>query len=99
MKKYTNARDALPECLLNEIQKFCTGMVYVPGPSEHRQRRKLVISLFDQGLKAKEIAGIAGLGSRRVNQIIAEECDGDDILLQAGAQEKSSHINNDISTG
>jgi hypothetical protein len=73
MKKYANAKDVLPEKLFDEVKKHYTGMLYVPDGVRHQDRRKLVIALLNQKTDTKEIAGIVGLSTRRVAQIISEE--------------------------
>jgi len=75
MKNYANAKDILPDELLQEVKKHYTGMLYVPDGNRHQEKRKLVIALFNQETCPKEIAAIVGLGIRRVTQVIAEERD------------------------
>ncbi|OGV53690.1 MAG: hypothetical protein A2X49_12660 [Lentisphaerae bacterium GWF2_52_8] len=73
MRNYANAKDVLPEELLVEIKKHFRGMLYIPTDDDQSERRKkLVMALNEHGLKAKEVAAIAGISDRRVNQIIAE---------------------------
>ena len=70
---YANARDVLPKELLKEIQKYHTGMLWIPEPSGfYKERRMLVIALSEQGIKSVEIANLAGITPRRVNQILAK---------------------------
>ena len=70
---YANARDVLPKELLKEIQKYHTGALWVPEPSGfYQERRQLVIALSEQGIKSVEIANLAGITARRVNQILAK---------------------------
>lgn len=69
---YLNGRDELPPALLAEVQKHCTGMVWIPKPNAFfDERRQLILSLRDQGVPTQEIAELSELSVRRVNQIIA----------------------------
>ena len=73
MKRYANAKNILPEALLGQVQQYHTGMLWVPCPSRYyEERRKLVIALHQQGINTKEIAQLAGVTTRRVNQILAD---------------------------
>lgn len=74
MKKYANAENILPADLLKEVQKYHTGILWIPTPSRfYQERRQLVIALQMQGVPTKEIANLAGITVRRVNQILAVE--------------------------
>jgi len=75
MKKYANAKDVLPDELLQEIRKFCTGNLYIPPGTHYQQKRTLVMHLHGRQTDAKGIANVTGLSTRRVFQIIAEERD------------------------
>jgi hypothetical protein len=76
MKRYANAKKILPPELLKEIQKYHTGVLWIPTPSRfYQDRRRLVIALHDQGVNTKEIANLAGVTIRRVNQILSSERD------------------------
>ncbi len=73
IKKYANAEHKLPRELLKEIQKYHTGMLWIPAPgSFYKERRQLVIALKSQGIETDEIASLAGITRRRVNQILAD---------------------------
>jgi len=73
MKRYANAGKILAKELLEEVQKYHTGVLWIPCPSRfYRERRQLVIALHEQGVNAKEIAHLAGVTTRRVNQILAD---------------------------
>jgi len=72
MKRYANAEKILPKELLKEVQKYHTGVLWIPCPSRfYQERRQLVIALHEQGVNTKEIAQLAGVTTRRVNQILA----------------------------
>ena len=74
MKRYANAENILPADLLKEVQKYHTGILWIPTPSRfYQERRQLVIALHMQGILTKEIANLAGITVRRVNQILAVE--------------------------
>ena len=74
MKKYANAENILPADLLKEVQKYHTGILWIPTSSRfYQERRQLVIALHMQGIPTKEIANLAGITVRRVNQILAVE--------------------------
>ena len=70
-KHYANAKDVLPQHLIEQIRKHYTGMLYVSGEDVRAQKRQLIINLAKQNVPTVEIATIAGVSSRRVNQVIA----------------------------
>ncbi len=73
-KRYANAEKILPKELLKEVQKYHTGVLWIPTPSRfYQERRMLVIALQCQGINTREIAQLAGITIRRVNQILAAE--------------------------
>jgi len=73
-KRYANAKDVLPEELFEQIQKHYTGILWVSAPSRfYQERRNLVLALHLQGISSQEISNLAGVTTRRVNQIIAAE--------------------------
>jgi len=72
-KPYANAEEVLPPELLEAVQKYHSGMLWVPvAQSFYQQRRRLVIALREQNISTEEIANLAGITSRRVNQILAQ---------------------------
>jgi hypothetical protein len=74
MKKYANAEKILPAELLKQVQQYHTGILWIPTPSRfYKERRQLVIALHLQGIESREIADLAGVTVRRVNQILAAE--------------------------
>ena len=74
MKKYANAKNILPADLLKQVQQYHTGILWIPTPSRfYTQRRSLVNALHTQGIETREIANLAGITIRRVNQILASE--------------------------
>lgn len=74
MRRYANAEQILPAKLLKEVQRYHTGVLWIPSPSRFFQERKqMVIALKNQGVETREIAGLAGITPRRVNQILAAE--------------------------
>ena len=73
IKKYANAEHILPRELLKEVQKYHSGILWIPAPgSFYKERRQLVIALKSQGIETDEIASLAGITRRRVNQILAD---------------------------
>lgn len=71
---YINGAEALPPELLAQVQPHCTGLVWIPVPNTFfAERRELVVSLKARGVTAVEIARLAGVSRRRVNQILAQE--------------------------
>ncbi len=74
---YVNAEGLLPPELLAEVQKHHVGLLYIPAPgSFFRERRQLILNLREQGVPTREIARLAGLSVRRVNQIARAEKSG-----------------------
>ena len=73
-RAYFNGNDVLPPDLLAEVQRHVTGLVWIPAPNAFfGERRKLILTLHKQGVPTREIARLAGISVRRVNQIIAEK--------------------------
>lgn len=73
IKKYANAEHILPRELLKEVQKYHFGILWIPATgSFYKERRQLVIALKSQGIETDEIASLAGITRRRVNQILAD---------------------------
>jgi predicted transcriptional regulator len=71
---YANAEKVLPPELLKEIQRHYCGVLWVPSPNKYfEDRRKLVVALRQKKVTSREIAQLAGLSVRRVNQILREE--------------------------
>ena len=72
--RYANAELILPPELFKEVQKYHTGLLWIPSKTGfYKERHQLVIALSQQGIAAKEIANLAGISRRRVNQILAEQ--------------------------
>jgi DNA invertase Pin-like site-specific DNA recombinase len=69
---YVNARNVLPPRLLERVQRYCAGFVYVPVPEPNRDRDEQIRELFHQGRTVEEIAAHVGLSKRRVWQILKE---------------------------
>ena len=70
MPSYRNAADILPAHLLAQVQKYYGGRLWVPKTKAfHKDRRRLVERLLGQGVPAGEVADLADLTVRRVQQI------------------------------
>ena len=70
--EHVNARDILPPELLKEVQRHCSGYIYVPETREfYEERRRRVVDLRRQGLCTSEIARSVCVCPRRVRQILA----------------------------
>ncbi len=70
---YANASHVLPPELVKEIQKYFSGLLWVPEPEKFfEERRVLVIALHNQNVPIDEIGQLAGVTRRRVYQIISE---------------------------
>jgi hypothetical protein len=68
---HVNAETVLPPKLLREIQRHCSGYIYIPSPRGFwRDRRDEGLLLHSRGLGTAEIAGRVHLCVRRVQQII-----------------------------
>ena len=71
---YKNGRDVLPSELLAEVQKHVRGLVWIPSPDTFlRERRELILTLRAEGVPTREVARLAGISIRRVNQIVSQE--------------------------
>ena len=71
---YANAEDILPTELVQEIRKYCSGLLWIPHTlrSIREARKNLILNLHNQGTSNKEIAQLAKVTDRRVRQIIGE---------------------------
>jgi len=67
---YVNAKDVLPSRLLALVQRYCSGVVYIPVPEPNRRRDEQIREQFQQGRSVEEIATQTGLSKRRVWQIL-----------------------------
>jgi hypothetical protein len=72
-KNYANAKDVLPPELLEQVREHFTGNLYVPGKDEVKSRTELIIKLAKVGANTAEIAKIAEVSTRRVNQVISKK--------------------------
>ena len=72
-KNYANAKEVLPPELLEQIREHFTGTLYVPGKDEAKPKTELIVTLAKSGADAAEIANIAGVSVRRVNQVISKK--------------------------
>lgn len=53
---YSNAKKLLPPELLAEVQKYCSGLVWIPAPKRQRGRkRRIVTQMLQAGMIGKEI--------------------------------------------
>lgn len=84
-ERTANAKDVLPRELLEQIQRHHIGILWIPSLNPICQmRRQLVLALHLQGISSQEISNLAGVTSRRVNQIIAAE-KNKDLIRQMNA--------------
>jgi DNA invertase Pin-like site-specific DNA recombinase len=67
---YVNAQNVLPSRLLARVQRYCSGLVYVPVPESNQDRDEKIRELYQQGQSVEEIATTVGLSKRRVWQIL-----------------------------
>ena len=69
---YLNGREVLPPDVLAEVQKHASGLIWIPSPKTfYHERRQLNLTLREQGVPTREIARLAGISVRRVNQVVA----------------------------
>lgn len=70
-RTYANAREALPPGLLARVQEHYSGLLWIPsGRTFYEDRTNLVLTLKAEGVSSREIAALAGITPRRVNQIL-----------------------------
>jgi Mor family transcriptional regulator len=72
---YVNARNVLPPRLLERVQRYCAGFVYVPVPEPNRDRDEQICEMYQQGRSVEEIATQTGLSKRRIWQILKKPRD------------------------
>ncbi|MHC4250877.1 MAG: hypothetical protein ACYS9X_17255 [Planctomycetota bacterium] len=78
--RHVNAGTVLPADLLLEVQRYCSGYVYVPSNGAfYAERRRLVRDLAARGFTVAAIAEAVHVCGRRVRQIMAEEGAGNDV--------------------
>lgn len=71
-RTYLNGREVLPPDVLAQVQKHASGLIWIPSPKTFfRERRQLILTLRGQGVPSKEIARLAGISVRRVNQVVS----------------------------
>ena len=83
MKKYRNARDVLPEELIQQIQKYVKGIhLYIPqterdgwGTStgsreEMKLRNEKICELYAAGIPLAELAELYSLSEERIRNIV-----------------------------
>jgi len=69
-ERYRNAGKGIPAHLLAELRKYHVGRLYLSKDGVyHVERRALIEKLLRQGVRTAEIAELAGLTQRRVQQI------------------------------
>ena len=72
-KSVPNAKDVLPKALLSTLQRYCSGMIYIPEPqTQAHMRRARVHVLHNRGYEPAVISGIVGLSAGRVRDIIRQ---------------------------
>jgi len=75
-RSYANARDVLPQGVLEALQSHHIGLLWVPkaenDPTFYGERRRQVLELHREGIPTDEIATCVGITPRRVQQIVAE---------------------------
>jgi len=70
-KPYKNAMDILPLRLVEEIQEYHEGLLWVPKRSRDRARRNVrILKLYRQGVATKEIARQVGVTERWVREFL-----------------------------
>ena len=70
MTSCRNATDVLPADLVAEVQKHYGGLLWVPkAKTFHKTRRRLVEDLLRRDVPTAEVAEMAKLTVRRVQQI------------------------------
>jgi len=67
-----DARDVLPRRLLTKLQKYCTGLVYVPAPPSDDGSRKTILKLHKAGRSTTYISRTTGVSARWVRHIVAD---------------------------
>ncbi|MHB9037303.1 MAG: hypothetical protein ACYC64_11610 [Armatimonadota bacterium] len=68
-----NAKDVLPKGLLSKLQRYCSGMIYIPAPQTKAQMRLTRVRiLHNRGNEPAVISGIVGLSVGRVRDIIRQ---------------------------
>jgi DNA-binding NarL/FixJ family response regulator len=71
--RHVNARKVLPPKLLRQVQRHCSGYIYVPSTGAfYAERKRRVRELAARGLAVSRIAEAVHLTERRVRQILAE---------------------------
>jgi DNA-binding NarL/FixJ family response regulator len=69
-KGYANARDVLPPKLLELVQRYHNGLLWIPPSEGALTRHEQIHQMHASGLPNAEIAERVGLSKRRVRQIL-----------------------------
>lgn len=74
-KSYANIDDVLPPELAEKVREHYTGALWIPDkPRAIRDARKrLIMTLHQQGSSTAEIGKLAKISERRVRQILQQE--------------------------
>lgn len=82
---YKNAREILPEALLLQIQRYCSGeLLYIPAPTEskivwggrsgakahYEQRNEQIRRLYSEHYSAEQLAGMFYLSVDSIKKIV-----------------------------
>ena len=70
---YKNAAKILPPDFLAKLRKYHTGILWIPkNEDDYKERVRLIRELLRHGVPTAEVAGLAKLTQRRVQQIQRE---------------------------
>ena len=65
-----DARGVLPKGLFAKLQRYCTGLVYVPSPPRGNARRATVLRLHASGMSVEGMAQYTRLSAKWVRHIV-----------------------------
>lgn len=70
---YINAKNLLPPELLAEVQKFCSGLVWIPAPNRQSGRkRRIATQMLRTGMTSGDIRKLMDISPRHLRRLARE---------------------------
>nr|DAG75769.1 MAG TPA: Mor transcription activator family [Caudoviricetes sp.] len=70
---YSNAKNLLPPELLAEVQKFCSGLVWIPAPNRQSGRkRRIATQMLRTGMTSGDIRKLIDISPRHLRRLARE---------------------------
>lgn len=70
---YSNAKNLLPPELLAEVQKFCSGLVWIPAPTRQcGRKRRIATQMLRTGMTSGDIRKLIDISPRHLRRLARE---------------------------